>query len=35
MAVARQSELDQSVNSGTDRLQKSTGNVDIAVQNLA
>jgi hypothetical protein len=33
--VARQSEVDQSVNSGSDPPPKSAGNVDIAVQSLA
>jgi hypothetical protein len=35
MAVARQSEVDQSVNSGPDPAVKPAGDVDIAVQNLA
>jgi hypothetical protein len=35
MAVARQSEVDQSVNNGPGWLLKSPGNVDIAVQTLA
>jgi hypothetical protein len=35
MAVARQSEVDQSVNNGSGSLPKSADNVDIAVQNLA
>jgi len=35
MAVARQSEADQSVNNGPRRPVKSPDNVDIAVQSLA
>jgi len=35
MAVARQSEVDQSVNNGSDPPPKPADNVDIAVQSLA
>jgi hypothetical protein len=35
MAVARQSEVDQSVNSAADLPAKTADNVDIAVQSLA
>jgi len=35
MAVARQSEVDQSVNNGPAGPTKSPDNIDIAVQSLA
>jgi hypothetical protein len=35
MAVARQSEVDQSVNGEAGRFAESSGDIDIAVQSLA